>query len=105
MQYLAVFKRTFFGSVLYISDIFGELEVLFAFLEIANVALGKNTTQSSTELGGHSRHAVDGNNASNWEKGSCTHTRKTNSSWWRVDLGKEVWSLKITWMKDDILIN
>ena len=41
-----------------------------------NVALGKNTTQSTTNYGGVSSRAVDGNTDGNWRRRSCTHTKE-----------------------------
>ena len=31
---------------------------------------------------------MDGNSATNWNKNSCTHTKKEDKAWWMVDLGK-----------------
>jgi len=60
-----------------------------------NLALGKQTTQSSTGWNGAAARAVDGNVAGTYTSGSCTHTFNDVSknaggvSWWAVDLGKE----------------
>ena len=37
--------------------------------------------------GGKASRGVDGNRNSQWGGGSCTHTKKQNKPWWRVDLG------------------
>jgi hypothetical protein len=52
-----------------------------------NLALGKNTYQSSTVLGGVSSRAVDGNTSGNWVDNSITHTEYTPQPYWEVDLG------------------
>ena len=36
--------------------------------------------------GGHPSRAVDGNTATNYHRGSCTHTHRQAGAWWRVDL-------------------
>ena len=46
------------------------------------------TSQISTGWGGSSSRAIDGNTNSRYGSRSCTHTRKTNNPWWKVDLGK-----------------
>lgn len=48
----------------------------------------KPTAQSSTGYGGSSGRAVDGNIATSWSSNSCTHTRKQQNPWWRVNLQK-----------------
>ncbi|KAL9950701.1 hypothetical protein ACROYT_G043242 [Oculina patagonica] len=53
-----------------------------------NLAFGKQTSQISTDHGGVSSRAVDGNSDTNIYSGSCTHTRWANQPWWRVDLGQ-----------------
>jgi len=55
-----------------------------------NLAFGKPTVQTSTDHGGVSSRAVDGNSATNYLKGkSCTHTfGNVYKPWWRVDLGQ-----------------
>eukprot|EP00058_Branchiostoma_floridae_P025896 XP_002611386.1 hypothetical protein BRAFLDRAFT_73217 [Branchiostoma floridae] len=55
-----------------------------------NVALGKTAFQTSNYQDGAASRAVDGNTATNWLDGSCTHTRDSgedNPTWW-VDLGQ-----------------
>ena len=32
---------------------------------------------------------MDGNSLTSWPAKSCTHTKKEDKPWWRVDLGKE----------------
>lgn len=51
-----------------------------------NVALGRSTSQSSTDYNGASSRAVDGNTNGVWRNGSITHTTNSNQPWWRVDL-------------------
>jgi len=53
-----------------------------------NIAQGKKATQSTTGHGGKASRAVDGNTASRYGSGSCTHTNKSSKTWWQVDLGK-----------------
>ncbi|MCP4131292.1 MAG: hypothetical protein GY754_09955 [bacterium] len=52
-----------------------------------NAALGKSSSQSSTGYSGSSSRAVDGNTSGTWGHGSVTHTARTTSPWWSVDLG------------------
>ena len=53
-----------------------------------NLALGKDTEQSSTENNGNSIRAVDGSTSGNWMDNSVTQTEELRSNpWWRVDLG------------------
>ena len=54
---------------------------------IADVALYKNASQSST-LGYSAHYAVDGNKNTVLGLYSCTHTITEQSPWWEVDLGK-----------------
>ena len=63
-----------------------------------NIALGKETAQSSSCLGGSSAKAVDGRNAAQFLDGSCTHSCSTGREWWMVDFGAtaKVYSVKIT---------
>ncbi|MCX6873691.1 MAG: discoidin domain-containing protein, partial [Verrucomicrobia bacterium] len=56
-----------------------------------NVALNKRTVQNSTDHGGVSGRAVDGNTAGDWGKNSVTHTTEnTTDPLWEVDLGTPV---------------
>ena len=59
------------------------------FAVIENIAKGKPTSQSSTGWNGPSSLAVDGNFNTNYGGKSCTHTKKQQGAWWRVDLGKQ----------------
>ena len=60
-----------------------------------NVAIHKQAVQSTTKYGAVANRAVDGNTGTNYYDNSCTHTKeRLDSPWWRVDLGKEVWSRK-----------
>ena len=54
---------------------------------IADVALYKNASQSST-LGYTAHYAVDGNKNTDITQNSCSHTLNEQSPWWEVDLGK-----------------
>ena len=55
---------------------------------IADVALYKNASQSSTlEYPAH--YAVDGNKNTDLIQNSCAHTQLDKSPWWEVDLGKK----------------
>ncbi|XP_074539367.1 uncharacterized protein LOC141800603 [Halichoeres trimaculatus] len=55
---------------------------------VVNIAKGRNVVQSSIGFGGSPQRAVDGNRASDWLKGSCTHTNNDKRPWWRLDLEK-----------------
>ncbi|XP_049440675.1 uncharacterized protein LOC125893800 [Epinephelus fuscoguttatus] len=52
----------------------------------ANIARGGRVTQSSVVSGGVAERAIDGDQASNWNQGSCTHTNHESRPWWRLDL-------------------
>ena len=58
---------------------------------------GKTAVQSSTGFGGTVNLAIDGNTNSNYNAGSCTHTKTETNPWWRVNLGAvyEVYRVKI----------
>ena len=45
--------------------------------------------QSSTDYNGFSSRAVDENLGPYYSSKSCTHTKKEQNPWWRVDLGRE----------------
>lgn len=69
------------GTVLSESDIDTDV--------YTNVALKKTTKQTSVGWGGVSDRAVDGNDATTWGGGSCTHTTASLAKeYWEVDLGK-----------------
>ena len=53
-----------------------------------NIALGKKAYQSTTGSGGVAALAVDGITDDDYSRGSCTHTVRTISPWWMVDLGR-----------------
>ncbi len=60
--------------------------------EIVNLALEKQTRQSSLFGPGYSGNAVDGNigqifDYDAWEQNSVTHTQPELNPWWEVDLG------------------
>ncbi|XP_034553429.1 uncharacterized protein LOC117822690 [Notolabrus celidotus] len=63
-----------------------------------NLALQGHASQSSLNSGAVAYFAIDGNKASHWNKGSCSHTISEYSPWWRLDLGKthKVFSVNIT---------
>ncbi|XP_065055022.1 uncharacterized protein LOC135683639 [Rhopilema esculentum] len=65
---------------------------------LENIAFGRTASQSSTYSDGIANIAVDGNDATNYKAGSCSHTSNTFPHWWRVDFGKTavVHSVKIT---------
>ena len=71
-----------------------------------NLALHKNTSQSSTQFGGVSGRAVDGNVGGHFSAGSVTHTGDRASvdpqPWWQVDLEVDqfVGSIRI-WNRED----
>eukprot|EP00795_Rhopilema_esculentum_P011495 gene11495-21712_t len=60
-----------------------------------NIAKGKQTGQSSRS---DSHLVVDGNAASNYGDGSCSHTDSQYQPWWRVDLDAtySIGTVKIT---------
>ena len=60
------------------------------FLDADNLARGKPTKQSTSGYNGGSGKAVDGNRATGYGHGSCTHTQRQQGPWWRVDLGKSM---------------
>ncbi|CAH1267495.1 CSMD3 [Branchiostoma lanceolatum] len=54
-----------------------------------NVALGKTAFQTSNYAnGGAAGLAVDGNTATNWDAGTCTHTTQEDNPTWWMDLGQ-----------------
>nr|XP_046256753.1 fucolectin-like isoform X2 [Scatophagus argus]XP_046256754.1 fucolectin-like isoform X2 [Scatophagus argus] len=53
-----------------------------------NIAKDGKVTQSSLYGDGVPERAIDGNRASNWQQGSCTHTQEDENPWWRLDLLK-----------------
>ena len=54
----------------------------------ANIAVGRASLQSSTDEGGNSARAVDGNMATDWSEASCTHTKPEAKPWLRIDFGQ-----------------
>ncbi|XP_070537090.1 adhesion G protein-coupled receptor L2-like [Ptychodera flava] len=54
-----------------------------------NFAFLKSATQSSVKLNAIASRAVDGNRDSNFQHGSCTHTKQESEPWWKVDLAVE----------------
>jgi endonuclease/exonuclease/phosphatase family metal-dependent hydrolase len=55
--------------------------------QIANIALGKPTSQSSLAYSGEASRAVDGNTSGQYGDKSVTHTEHETAPWWKVDLG------------------
>uniref|UniRef100_UPI003AAD69BF uncharacterized protein n=1 Tax=Centroberyx gerrardi TaxID=166262 RepID=UPI003AAD69BF len=53
-----------------------------------NIAVGGSVAQSSVHGTGVPERAIDGNRASHWAQGSCTHTQADFKPWWRLDLLK-----------------
>uniref|UniRef100_UPI003AAE021F fucolectin-like n=1 Tax=Centroberyx gerrardi TaxID=166262 RepID=UPI003AAE021F len=51
-----------------------------------NVARGGKVAQSSSYGNAVPERAIDGNRASQWQQGSCTHTQGDLKPWWRLDL-------------------
>lgn len=82
MKLFNYFFLIFIGSLIHANQ-------AIALSQYPNLALGKPTTQSSTDAGGLSSRAVDGTTDGNYWVGSVTHTRLENQPWWRVDLGRE----------------
>ena len=77
-----------------------------------NVALGKDTEQSTTysdaTADGYSEHGVDGNTDGTWPGNSLTHTRNTAPlpSWWEVDLAETYPISHINiWNRTDCCVN
>jgi type IV pilus assembly protein PilY1 len=62
-------------------------EVLIRNSANADLASGKPTSQSSTDFGGVSSRAVDGNRDGIFNNNSVTHTTTQYQPWWQVDLG------------------
>ncbi|KAK1895281.1 Fucolectin-5 [Dissostichus eleginoides] len=67
-----------------------------------NIAKGGKVTQSSVGWNGVPKRAIDGNYASIYGKGSCTHTSLQTKPWWRLDLLKryKINTVTITNRKD-----
>jgi len=51
-----------------------------------NIASTGEAAQSSTEFGGKPALAIDGKTNGDFQAGSTTHTRASDSPWWEVDL-------------------
>jgi glucose/arabinose dehydrogenase len=67
-----------------------EVEVFGGAAAVANAALGRAASQSSTAAGGVASRAVDGQVDGAWGAGSVTHTFVNTPAWWEVDLGGAV---------------
>ena len=86
----------------FFNDLFGEQKYYSLFDEMivtvggggpptgcsnpTNIAIGKSTAQSSTQSGGNSGRAVDGNTDGNFWGGSVAQTNWSNQPWWEIDL-------------------
>ena len=57
------------------------------FVFLANLALRRPTSHSSTYEVYDSARAVDGVKNPSLGSGSCSHTGYNTNAWWRVDLG------------------
>lgn len=55
-----------------------------------NLAFGKPAQQISTYQEGVASKAVDGVRNGNYYDGFCSHTLRSKTPWWTVDLGKQV---------------
>ncbi|KAI3360745.1 hypothetical protein L3Q82_012985 [Scortum barcoo] len=77
-----------------------ELSVLMSvlFVQERTWPIQGKATQSSLHSVGIAYYAIDGNRASAWSEGSCSHTSNIMTPWWRLDLGKphRVFSINIT---------
>jgi len=51
---------------------------------------GGVATQVNQAHGGAASRAIDGNAASSWRSGSCTHTHHTNDPWWQVKFNQKM---------------
>jgi len=60
--------------------------------------VGKSASQSSTGWSAPASKAIDGNAATSFGSGSCTHTHRNSNAWWQVDLGSAhtIAKLKVT---------
>ena len=69
-------------------DNIGSYESIIS-TDLINVALNKPTTQISTDHGGVSSRAVDGNSDGNWHSQSVTHTTAISNPFRNVELQSE----------------
>ncbi|XP_063307053.1 fucolectin-6-like [Pelobates fuscus] len=49
---------------------------------------GKVSQSSSYSANSHPQLAIDGNNDSIYSQGSCTHTKKDDKPWWRLEMDR-----------------
>ena len=56
------------------------------FCPLVNIALGKTTSQKSTDFGGVASRAVDGDTNPVYNSGSISHTAENDNPWWLVNL-------------------
>ncbi|XP_046554275.1 fucolectin-like [Haliotis rubra] len=84
-------------SIEYIPQMFwvqiGDLEVpdkmptfILKYTGKINIALGKPASQSTTWRNFSASRANNGNRASHFSSGSCSHTEHETTNWWQVDL-------------------
>jgi hypothetical protein len=64
--------------------------LFYSFFVGENFALKKPAIQSKTIVNGVASRAVDGKTRRYYSSGSCTHTDKETTPWWRVDLQQRV---------------
>uniref|UniRef100_A0A8C3AD65 Fucolectin tachylectin-4 pentraxin-1 domain-containing protein n=1 Tax=Cyclopterus lumpus TaxID=8103 RepID=A0A8C3AD65_CYCLU len=72
------------AAVFVLLVVLGQTSVLLG----ANIAKGGKVTQSSVGWAGVPERAVDGKRANRYAQGSCSHTRRETTPWWRLDLLK-----------------
>ena len=65
---------------------------------LPNLAVRQPCWQSSEGWSGVCTRGIDGNDNSEWNGASCTHTQSEYHAWWAVDLGQsyEISSVTIT---------
>lgn len=62
------------------------ISLFFLAKPLLNLALHKNTNQSTTDLGHNASRAVDGCKDFHFSNGCCTKTEKGSRPWWFVSL-------------------
>ena len=76
-------------KVLYTELKSNSFQIIHCNIFFKDLAFKKTTAQSSTDYNGFSSRAVDENFQPYYDQKSCTHTKKEQNPWWRVDLGRE----------------
>uniref|UniRef100_A0A8P4FWQ5 F5/8 type C domain-containing protein n=1 Tax=Dicentrarchus labrax TaxID=13489 RepID=A0A8P4FWQ5_DICLA len=79
-----VLHRMMTLAVVIVLAVLGRTSGLFD----TNIARFGKVTQSSLYGNAVPERAIDGNRASNWGQGSCTHTKQDKNPWWSLDLLK-----------------